>query len=68
MALQAACDDDVALVVLVARDADVARDALAVLLARDGGAPLAGVPPLVAPHCYRSTRYARGILSRTSCS
>ncbi len=53
--------------VLVARGGDVV---LAVLVARDGGVLLfhAGVPPLVAPHCYKSTRCTRNISSRTSCS
>ncbi len=37
-------------------DALVAREAL---LVRGGGAPLAGVPPLVAPRCYKSIRYTR---------
>ncbi len=73
MVLQVACDGDVVLEALVARDgdADVALDALvarAALLARDGGAPLAGGPPLVAPHCYKSTRYTHSISSSTSCS
>ncbi len=57
--------------VLVARDGDVALDALVVraaLLARDGGAPLAGVPPLVAQDCYKNTHYTRNISSSTSCS
>ena len=63
-----ACDIDVVLavlVVLVVRDGDVV---LAVLVARDGGALHGGVLPLVAPHCYKSTRYTRNILSSTSCS
>ena len=47
------CDADVVVDDLDG-DALVAR---AALLARDGGAPLAGVPPLVAPHCHRSTRF-----------
>ena len=71
MALHVSCDVDAdeVLDALVARngDADVALDALAALLARDGGAPLAGAPPLVAPHCYKSTRYTRNISSSTSC-
>ncbi len=57
-----ACDGDAVLVALAA---------LAALLARDGGAPLArdgGAPPLVAPHCYRSTRYTRSISSSASSS
>ena len=58
MALHVVCDADVD---------DLDGDALAALLVRDGGAPLAGVPPLVAPHCYRSTRYTRNISSSTSC-
>ena len=65
MALHVVCDGDV---VLDALDGDVALDALVALLARDSGAPLAGVPPLVAPHCYKSTRYTRNISSSTSCS
>ncbi len=60
MALHVVCDADV-----VVDDLD--GDARAALLARDGGAPLAGAPPLVAPHCYKSTRYTRNILSSTSC-
>ena len=59
------CDVD-ADEVLVARDGDTLV-ALAALLVRDGGAPLAGAPPLVVPHCYRSTRYTRNISSSTSC-
>ena len=45
VALQVACDGDVVLEALVARDADadVALVIQAALLARDGGAPLAGV-------------------------
>ncbi len=74
MVLQVACDGDadVVLEALVAHDgdADVALDVLVVrvaLLARDGGDPLAGIPPLVAPHCYKSTRYTRNISSSASC-
>ncbi len=67
VALHVVCDVDVVLDALDG-DADVALDALAALLARDGGALLAGAPPLVAPHCYRSTRYTRNISSGTSCS
>ena len=47
---------------------DLGGGARAALLARDGGAPLDGALPHVAPHCYRSTRYTRNILSSTSCS
>ena len=49
-------------------DSDVALVVLAVLVARDGGVLLFhdGVPPLVAPHCYKSTRYTRNISSSTS--
>ncbi len=70
MDLHVSCDVD-ADDVLDALDGDVALDALVVraaLLARDGGAPLAGAPPLVAPRCYKSTHYTRNISSSTSCS
>ena len=65
------------LAVLVVRVGDVAASppprmqvVLAVLVARDGGVLLFhdGVPPFVAPHCYKSTHDTRNILSSTSCS
>ena len=56
-----ACDDDVVLGVLVVRDGVVLVVHGGVLLFHDGA------PPLVAPHCYRSTRYTRNISSSTSC-
>ena len=64
VALHVVCDADV-VVDDLGGGALVAR---AALLVRDGGAPLAGAPPLVAPHCYKSTRYTRNISSSTSCS
>ena len=57
VALHVACDGD----------ADVVLDAL-VALDGDADVALAGVPPLVAPHCYMSILYTRSISSSASCS